>query len=174
MIFGRSAELAIWATLYLARRPPGGLCQIREIAWSTGLPKPYLAKIVQRLTSAGLLRGFRGPGGGVELARDPKSITLCSVVATVEERSQTPVCILGLRRCDETDTCPLHPRWSRVRAEIDRVLQETTLEDLARAPGECSALGPASWARATRSTAAGSKRPTGRKKRRPSRHAVSH
>ena len=132
MTFSRSTELAVWAILYLAQRPAGSPCPIREIARGTGLPEPFLAKVVQRLVAAGLVRGFRGPGGGVALARRPKSITLRAVAGAVGDQLDAQRCVLGFRDCSEDDACPLHSRWSGVRGAIDRVLEQTTLGDLAQ------------------------------------------
>ncbi len=167
--FSRSTELAVWATLYLARRAAGGPCPIREIAEETGLPVAFLAKVIQRLVAAGLVRGFRGPGGGVELARRPKAITLGAVVGAVEDRLESQRCVLGFRDCSEDDSCPLHSRWSGVRGAIDRVLEQTTLEDLARGLRDVPPLTAESWARATRTA-----RPALKKRsRRPSRRAAA-
>jgi len=169
MAFSRSTELAVWATLYLAQRPAGSPCPIREIAQGTGLPEPFLAKVVQRLVAAGLVRGFRGPGGGVALARKPKSITLLALAGAVGDRLESQRCVLGFRDCSEDEACPLHSRWSGVRGAIDRVLEQTTLGDLARGLRDVQPLTPESWARATRTDP-----PTAKKRSAgPSRRAAS-
>ena len=67
MYYGHAAEAAIRAAFYLAARPPGELSRVQDIAAATKLPKAYLSKVIQRLAQAGLVRTFRGPGGGIEL-----------------------------------------------------------------------------------------------------------
>src|SRR5574341_246115 len=111
MLYSHSSELAIRATLYLALQPPGKLSPIRAIAQGAGLPAPYLAKIMRQLVRAGLVRAFRGPGGGLELGRAPGRITLWSVVQATDGAEQTQGCVLGTHACSEENPCVLHRQW---------------------------------------------------------------
>ena len=89
MLCSHTSELAIRAALFLALQPPGKLSPVHEIAQGTGLPASYLAKIVRRLIRAGLVRAFRGPGGGLELGRAPQAITLWMVVQAMDGSGQS-------------------------------------------------------------------------------------
>lgn len=133
MLYGRAWELAIRAALHLALQPPGKLSPVHKIAQNIDVPQPYLAKIIQQLTRAGLVRGFRGPRGGIELGRAPGAINLWSLVRAMEGPMKPPGCVLGLRGCSGKNPCPLHPRWARLRAETQRLLKQTTLGGLAHA-----------------------------------------
>jgi Rrf2 family transcriptional regulator, iron-sulfur cluster assembly transcription factor len=133
VIYSHTSELAIRATLYLALQPPGKLSPIRQIARDTGLPGPYLAKITRRLIQAGLVRAFRGPGGGLELGRAPEAITLWTVVAAVDAAAPSKSCLLGVELCSEDKPCPLHLRWWPLETERRRLLEETTIATLAKA-----------------------------------------
>ena len=144
-VLQRASELAIRAALFLAVQPPGKLCPVREIARGTGLPAPYLAKIMRRLIRAELVRAFRGPGGGVKLGRPPETISLGSVVLAVEGPVEPERCVLGLRRCSADNPCPLHPRWTALRAEIRRLFEETTLGSVVQSLEGKRALGPEPW-----------------------------
>lgn len=130
VLYGHTSEIAIRAALYLALQPPGKLSPLREIARGTGLPAPYLAKIMGRLIRAGLVRAFRGPGGGMELGRAPASVTLWALVQAVDGSGEPERCVLGLRDCSTERPCPLHERWFPLRAAMQRLLEETTLASL--------------------------------------------
>ena len=145
MLYSHASELAIRAALYLALQPPGKLTPVYEIAQGTGLRGPYLAKIMRRLIRARLVRGFRGPGGGVELGRPPEGISLWSVVRAMEGPAQAELCLLGLRDCSPLRPCPLHQQWTLLRAEIQRLLEGTTLASLGQGLRETTELGPESW-----------------------------
>jgi Rrf2 family protein len=145
MLVSRPSQVAIRATLFLALQPPGKLCPVHAIAKETRLPRPYLAKIMQQLIHAGLVRAFRGPGGGLELGKAPGVITLESVVQAIEGLPQNASCALGLQFCSEKNPCPLHPRWSRLRAEIRRLLEETTLASLMPRLPSSGGLGRPPW-----------------------------
>ena len=132
MLYSHTAELAIRATLYLAFQPPGRLSPVREIARSTGLSGPYLAKLMHRLIRAGLVRAFRGPGGGLELARPPEAITFWSIVRAMDGVAPSEWCVLGLSACSEANPCPMHRRWYPLRDAMQQLLEETTLASLAQ------------------------------------------
>ncbi len=127
-----ASELALRAAIHLALQPPGKLSPTREIAAGTGLPAAYLAKIMRLLIRAGLVRAFRGPGGGAELGRPPGSISLSSLVRAVEGDTQAERCIMGTSTCAELEPCVLHSQWIALRTEFSRLLEETSLEMLAQ------------------------------------------
>ena len=130
MILQRSSELAIRAALFLAQQAPGKLSPVREIAARTGVSEAHLAKILQRLTSAGLVRSFRGPGKGMELGRAPASITLDSLVCAIEGPRTENECVLGMGICSKETPCTLHADWVPIRTAIRALLQNTSLANL--------------------------------------------
>ncbi len=140
MLYGHAAEVAIRAALYLAGRPPGELSPVHDIAKATKLPSAYLSKVIQRLAQAGLVRTFRGPGGGIELGKSPEAITLWSLVRATEGPSDVDRCALGIGNCSPDNPCSLHGRWAPLREDFEKLLEGTTLgalvRELAQAPGK--------------------------------------
>ena len=130
MLLQRSSELAIRAAIFLAQQKPGKLSPVHEIAAETGGSPAYLAKILQRLAGAGLVRSFRGPGKGMELGRAPELINLSSVIQAVEGPAEKERCVLGLAVCSEESPCALHYEWLPLRDRIHELLREKTLADL--------------------------------------------
>jgi Rrf2 family protein len=131
MLFQHGSELAIRATLFLAQQAPGKLSPVHKIADHAGVSEAYLAKILQRLASAGLVRSFRGPGNGMELGRAANTITLASVIHVMEGPRAADECVLGLGTCSEESFCVLHEEWIPIRTAIHNLLENTTLADLA-------------------------------------------
>jgi Rrf2 family protein len=165
--------MAIRAALFLALQPSGKLCPVREIAEQTGLPEPYLAKIVRQLASAGLVRAFRGPGGGITLSQPPRTINLWDIVRAIEGSPETEGCVLGLQACSEQNPCPLHDQFAPIRANMRRLLERTTLASLTNGLRGKVKLGKASWvrlpeenARRPRPGSKPSKQPSARRPRR--------
>jgi Rrf2 family protein len=132
LLFQHASELAIRATLFLAQQAPGKLSPVHEIAAHSDVSEAYLAKILQRLTSSGLVRSFRGPGKGMELGRAPNTISLAAVVHAVEGPREVDACVLGLGSCSEQNPCLLHKEWLPLRTAIHNFLEKTTLADLVR------------------------------------------
>lgn len=132
MLFSRSAEYAIRAMTFLAARRPGSLAGAKEISEAENIPMPFLWKILQMLTKRRLVRSFKGIHGGYELALEAERIPLIEIVNVTDGREFRDSCVLGLPQCDNRNPCPLHEQWKSIRAGVTRMLDETSLADLAR------------------------------------------
>ena len=70
-MLSQTVEYALRATVYLATQA-GKPATTNEVAARTRVPAAYLAKILQGLSKAGLIRSQRGVGGGVTLVPRPR------------------------------------------------------------------------------------------------------
>jgi Rrf2 family protein len=100
------------------------------------VPAAYLAKIVQALARAGLVRTQPGARGGVSLSVDPSQVTLLQVVEAVEGPIELNRCVTSPGGCARDWFCPVHPVWLRVQALLRRELGTVTIAALA-APSAC-------------------------------------
>ena len=81
----------------------------------------------------------RGAHGGYELSRDPADITMADVVHALEETIVPMQCVsdLGTGRMlcnhelDGYENCATKLLWTRVQGGVERVLEQTTLAELA-------------------------------------------
>ena len=132
LIMQRSTEVAIQALIFLAQQAPGKLSPTHEVAAQAGVPEAYLAKVLQRLTLAGLVRAFRGSGKGVELGRPAEAIPISSVIRAAQGSIDSNRCILGLHVCSGENPCSLHQEWLPHQAALQEMLERTTIADLVR------------------------------------------
>ena len=131
-LLSKSCVYGLRATIYIAtRQAEQDYVPIREVSRELKLSFHFLTKILQTLTEDGLLRSYRGPSGGVALAKPANKITLLDVVNSLEGKNLFRRCVLGLARCGDRRPCPLHETWARHRADLQRHLGETKLDDLA-------------------------------------------
>jgi Rrf2 family protein len=105
-------------------------CLIREAAASTGIHKPYLAKILNLLTNKGLVTAKRGYRGGILLARPATAITILQIVEAVEGNAWLGHCLLGLRDCQAQHLCPTHEMWVEIKKRIHDSLGKITLAEV--------------------------------------------
>lgn len=104
---------------------------IKDIAEATGLPHPYLAKIIHTLARRGLVATRRGVGGGVTLARPSELITLFDIAEALDDPLLDERCMLGNAVCGDERACPAHEFWKEHRrAQID-FLRDRSLADIA-------------------------------------------
>ncbi len=134
------------ALSYLATRPVAARSmRSRQIAAELAIPAPFLAKILRQLAAADILASNRGRSGGFQLARDPHSISLESVVGVFQPLPDTLRCPLGYRDCAQRDGCPMHGDWSRIQGIARDLLRRTSLADIARRPLPEPQESPLSW-----------------------------
>lgn len=131
-MLSRTVEYALRAVVYLAGEAPEARTTA-QMAETTKVPKDYLAKIVQGLARAGLLRTQRGVGGGVSLARDPAAVTILEVVNAVEPIGRIATCPLGLA-AHGVRLCPLHKRLDDALAAVEAAFRSTTLAEVLAEP----------------------------------------
>lgn len=126
-------EYAIRAMIELAARwGTGDLVPAREIASSQQIPVRFLEQQLGALGRAGLVESFRGAGGGCRLARDPSEITIAQVADAIEGQLFPMFCLEPSdHTCFADSRCGLQGFWGDVARAITRVLEETTVADLA-------------------------------------------
>ena len=127
----RKGEYAIRGIVYLASRPGDKVCLLSEIAVAVDVPQTFLAKIFQQFSKIGLVRSYRGTGGGFVLGRTPDKITLLEVVEAVEGPIMPNRCVTGEGECNRTLSCKVHPVWVNVQSKVRSILAEVTLQELA-------------------------------------------
>jgi Rrf2 family iron-sulfur cluster assembly transcriptional regulator len=104
---------------------------VRDISDSSGVPRNYLSKILNRLRQQGLVRSERGPGGGFQLARSSQDISVYDIVFTFDDISRQRLCFMGDQFCAEADVCQAASQWCHVWMTYETFLRETTLDHLA-------------------------------------------
>ncbi len=96
----------------------------------TGIPRPYLAKLVHVLGKSGALETLRGRRGGIRLAKPASEWTLHELIELFEGADVFERCLLGLTTCDDKEACPSHEFWKAMRETISQRLREITLDDV--------------------------------------------
>jgi len=142
-VLNDTAEYALRAVLYLARREEEAPVAAAHVAEELGLPRNYLSKILRRLARRGVLESSRGPSGGFRLARPASELALSDALEPFYDLGVDDQCLLGRRRCSEEDPCVAHERWSGMIGDFRSFFQETTVGELVRAEREAELGGAA-------------------------------
>ncbi len=102
-----------------------------EIALRQHIPEPYLDQVLTTLNKFGFIKSRRGPRGGHMLALDAAEITLSDVVGTLEGRTPALDCITDADECVLSGSCTQRDIWRGVEDAVQRVLESTTVQELA-------------------------------------------
>jgi Rrf2 family protein len=119
---------ALRALVYLAW--VGERVTADRISAEAHIPRRLLARILAKLSHAGLVESEQGRGGGSRLARPAGEITLREAVETVEGPFGVTRCIMEDRACGEgRHPCALHEAWEKGQQAILEYLDAQTIEE---------------------------------------------
>ena len=124
-------KYAIYGVFDLAYHGVSRPIRVQEIGERQGIPSRYLEQIFQKLRRAGLVNSKRGPGGGYQLGRPARDITLADVITAVQggliTRPEDAV--------DERPACPDFV-WDLIHEGVREALDARTIADLCREAAE--------------------------------------
>jgi len=133
MLYSKTAKYAILALAEVAARETDDLVATKQIAEATSSPYPLLAKIVNQLHRAGLIKATRGKQGGIRLSRPATEMTIKDVVVALDGEGILNDCPLVLEPCDCVRQCSLHTIWKPARDAVVNFLENTTIQAVADA-----------------------------------------
>ena len=126
----KAADYAIRCVLFLSESDDKQVSQRVRIAEAMDIPAHFLAKIVQKLAVAGIVRIARGPAGGCQLIKTPDDVTLLDVIEAVDGRIIVSDCLMGSGICSRERKCPIRSAWTRIGGNLRKQLGSVTFASL--------------------------------------------
>ena len=137
-MFSQTTEYALRAAVWLAQNT-GTPQTTLQIADSTKVPLGYLAKVLQALGKAGVVKSARGLHGGFELIKSAENISILEIISVVEPIRRIRSCPLDLNS-HKLKLCPLHKKMDQAMAMIEETFRSTTLADILNTPSSSKPL----------------------------------
>ena len=131
MLMTRASEYAILSLIVLSRSETP--IDSETLSTKLSIPKSFLAKILQSLAKAGILKSYKGVKGGFALIIDPKDISMLEVLSCVEGKAPAVFdCSPSAENCpsEMAHLCSLWPFLNKLQGKIDTLLQEMSLQDI--------------------------------------------
>ncbi len=120
MRISREADYALRSVLEVCRH---GRTSTAAIAETQSIPPSILGRVIASLARAGILGTQRGAGGGVWLAAEPESFTVCNVIEAIQGPLSLNACTPNGESCAEAGRCPIRPvcelAYRRSREALD-------------------------------------------------------
>lgn len=145
MRLSQGVEWAVHACTLLVAAGPGRGLSLAALAEYHGVPAPYMAKQMQALSKAGIVRTSRGKTGGYALSRPADQITLWDVTRALgggeplfqctEIRQQGPC---AAKREDCKRPCHIAKAFAQAEQAWRGALQGVTIADIAMDVGRDS------------------------------------
>lgn len=128
----KKVEYGLIAIRHVATRGAGEVVTTKEIAGRYGVPYELLAKVLQRLSRAGLVASTQGVRGGYTLTRNPNDISIAMIINAIEGASPAIAqCMTdGPHSCDVFSVCTIKSPLSKVQANIENAFNSMTLAQI--------------------------------------------
>ncbi|WP_158209332.1 RrF2 family transcriptional regulator [Myroides phaeus] len=133
-MFSKACEYAIRSVIFITvSSMKAERVGFKEIAKEIDAPEAFTAKILQKLSKSGIIDSVKGVGGGFEIpVYRLDQIKLCEVVNVIDGDAIYKGCGLGLAECSEVHPCPVHEKFKLIREGLRKMLETTTLKELAK------------------------------------------
>lgn len=137
-MFSKACSYAIKATVFIAQASlKKQQTRLKEIAKATNSPEAFMAKILQKLVKQDIIISHRGAKGGFTIPHKRlRYILLKDIVVAIDGDKIYNGCLLGFETCGDAKPCVIHHHIKAARKDIKKVLNTTTLEDLAKNVGD--------------------------------------
>jgi Rrf2 family protein len=124
----RETDYAIRCVFYLCGLQGDDIAMADEISSAMDIPKSFTAKILQKLTRAGIVTSFQGVKGGFKISKEPDQISLLDVIVVIEGPLALNVCIDNEKACGLSRKCKVHPFWFKIRSGVENVFRDLTFD----------------------------------------------
>ncbi|MCK5595415.1 Rrf2 family transcriptional regulator [bacterium] len=128
-LFTRNTDYAI-RTLGCIAAAEENTVTVTDLTKKLNMPRSFLRKILQLLSSKKLLKSFKGAGGGFSLAVKPEEITLFTVIEIFQGPVQLMEHVFRGKTCPEIKTCSLKKKMGKIEEDLIMKLKSITIIDL--------------------------------------------
>ncbi|WP_416907176.1 MAG: SUF system Fe-S cluster assembly regulator [Polymorphobacter sp.] len=129
----RLTNLADYAVVLMTSvaRAPEQRFSSAQLADTTGIPAPTVAKLLGTLARADLLTASRGVAGGFSLSRPAALVNVAAIVEAVDGPISLTACVSGdAHDCAIEGLCGVRGHWGPINAAVRAAFEAVTLADL--------------------------------------------
>jgi len=127
-----ATKIAIRAALYLAMfSNETKKLGVKHIADTLEIPKPFLAKLLQKLNKSNIVSSTKGPYGGFYLNKVNTKKRVWDIIVCIDNPERFDQCFLGLAKCSDENPCPVHFTVSPFKKKIMSEFKDKTISQFA-------------------------------------------
>ena len=130
-MFSNSSKYAIKALAYIVNYSSyENKLLVKEIATKIEVPKPFLSKILQQLSSKDYLSSAKGRKGGFYITEKQLNNSILDIIIETEGKDRLKECVLNFDNCNTLNPCPVHDLIAASKDSLRQSFETTKLEDL--------------------------------------------
>jgi len=131
MQLSNSSQYAIRILAYMADKKDSKLLNATQLAKTLYIPYKFLTKIMTELVKSGLVVSIRGRDGGYKFEKEISEIMVSDILTIFNDSIKDEQCVLGIGFCNGLCKCALHDQWIKPRYLLQKMFEESSLEDIA-------------------------------------------
>lgn len=125
----RNTDYAIRALVDIAGRKNERVSAV-ELAKDSGIPRPFLRRILQRLSRKGFVKSYKGIGGGFIMAKTPSSIYIVDIIEAFQGPLKLNECLFKKSLCPNRKLCLLKKKMDKIESYVLGEVRGITLDSL--------------------------------------------
>ncbi|WP_405573338.1 RrF2 family transcriptional regulator [Winogradskyella sp. Asnod2-B02-A] len=134
-MLSNKTKYGIKALVFLAKQDHRAPVQISVISKSENISQKFLESILLTLKKNGVLGSKKGKGGGYYLLKDPKDISMTTVMRLLEGPIAMVPCVSlnfyeKCEDCPDENACAVNKLMLKVRDNTLEIFRNTSLADL--------------------------------------------
>jgi Rrf2 family protein len=125
----RDTSYALHAICYLSKQKDR-IISVDELVKELKVPRAFARKILQKLNKEGILKSYKGAGGGFSLNKRPEDIYLLDVMQVFQGPFKLNECVFKKMPCPEIKKCRLKKKLDTIEDYILKELKGINLKKM--------------------------------------------
>ena len=128
----KRVEYGLIALRHMAMKPLGHVVTAKELAKEYDLPYELLAKILQKLARAGVVRSLQGVKGGYTLAQKPENLKVAMVIRILDDaKPMVAECYTdGAESCYLFSICTIRRPLGKLQRNLNTLFDRMTVQEI--------------------------------------------
>jgi Rrf2 family transcriptional regulator, iron-sulfur cluster assembly transcription factor len=124
----RNTDYALRAICYIAKQDK--VVSVTELVKVLGVPRPFLRKILQRLSQKGVLESYKGQAGGFSLKTSPQKVFITQIMRVFQGDAGLNGCFLKKHICPNKGKCILRKKIQLIENDLFTQLKRINIASL--------------------------------------------
>jgi Rrf2 family protein len=126
----KKTEYALMALKYFIDQEKPSQISAKELAEKTHTPFDVIARVLQALSSRGILKAEYGVSGGYLLVKDLKNISVYELMTVLESSSELAKCLGSDSECDFSQKCTIISPITELNLRVQNFYKSISLAEV--------------------------------------------
>lgn len=128
----QEVDYALRVVIYMCKLGFDQKIEAKAISKLENIPLRFLLKLLRKLTIAGIMKSYRGIGGGYSIKKLPEHISIKEVIEAIEGPIYVNRCLYDETFCNlnRSDTCDVHYALDKIQNKLISYMESISFRDI--------------------------------------------